>query len=511
MLIPNNVFANWFSDYSSTIVSNGPSTFENQKRGFATGGSLSYRTGTGGTESFLKFSAPRIDAGCGGIDMNFGGLSYLNPEYMVQAFQNIMQAAPAFAFKLALTNLCSQCDSVMTSLEGLANAINNLAMDECGAAKAAVNAGGDIIAKSTAFDGFNGVLDNWTDRLNDFSGDINKISKKIKNVLDWEYCGGFTNHSNQGSLVFGMNPSQCRSVLQPNGSLWMKVLQKIGKEDDNTYKNIIGVASALFGDIYFTPPGNDSDSDEQAPAGTVEFVPPCGTDVLPEDMINIFMGETGSDGTPQGKDIYKRSYSKLTNDDLGDYYAVGDCSVVNSASVLPEDWQIGVKSEEALNDIVNVMISNNGSGNLKDETIDMINQTTIPIYQELNALAYRFADSGTTISGSEKESLKQMMSLSHIDYIIGHFVSQLEMMLGEAEQALYVTAKLTGREESGKEQIRSLKNQLARFKSGIREKTQELMRKRVEQMKNLETYYVLKRQYIDSIKKKNLLSAYKGI
>jgi hypothetical protein len=514
LLLPSHILADWFSDYSGSIVSNGPAFFENQKRGYATGGSVSYRSGAGGSETFLKFSAPRIDAGCGGIDMTFGGLSYLNPEYLVQAFQNIMQAAPAFAFKLALTNLCSQCDGVMTSLEGLANAINNFAMDECGAAKAAVNAGGDLIAGITGFDSKTGAGEpNWSKRLGEFSKDVNGLSKKIKNLLDWEYCGGFTNHSNQGETVFGMNPTQCKSVLQPSGSLWMKVLQKIGKEDDTTYKNLIGVASALFGDVYFTPPGKTTGTgdDEPAPTGIVEYVPPCATDVLPEDMVNVFMGETSTDGSPEEKDIYIRSYVQALNDDNGLYFRVGDCSVVNSIDTLPKDWQIGVKVENALNDIIVTMIANNGVGSLKDETIEIINQTSTPVYQELNVLAYRYADSGTTISGAEKESLKKMISISHIDYILNHFVSQLETMLGEAEGALYVTAKLSGSEANGKAQIASLRNVLAQFKKGIHVQTSKMLKERVEQMKNLESYYVMKRQYIDSIKKKNLLSAYNGI
>jgi hypothetical protein len=511
ILLPSNISAaGWFDDYSGSLVSNGPDFFENQKRGYATGGSISYRSGAGGSESFAKFSAPRIDAGCGGIDLTFGGLSYLNPEYLIQAFQNIMQAAPAFAFKLALTNLCSQCDGVMTSLEGLANAVNNLAMDECGVAKAAVNAGGDLVAGITGFDSKTGAGEpNWSKRLGQFSKKVDGLSKKIKNLLDWEYCGGFSNHSNQGNTVFGMNPTQCKSVLQPSGSLWMKVLQKLDKEDDATYKNLIGVASALFGDVYFTPPGNadSADEDEPAPTGVVEYVPPCGTDVLPVDMVNIFMGESGA----TGKDIYIRSYIQDLNDDNGLYYRVGDCSVVNSIDTLPQDWQIGIKVENALNDIIVTMIANNGVGELSDDTMEIINQTATPVYQELNALAYRFADSGTTISGAEKESLKKMISISHIDYILNHFVSQLEMMLSEAEGALYVTSKLSGQEANGKAQIASLKNILAQFKGGIQEQTQKMLKERVQQMENLESYYVMKRQYIDSIKKKNLLSAYRGL
>jgi hypothetical protein len=84
-------------------------------------------------------------------------------------------------------------------------------------------------------------------------------------------------------------------------------------------------------------------------------------------------------------------------------------------------------------------------------------------------------------------------------------------MLGEAEGALYVTAKLSGSEANGKAQIASLRNVLAQFKKGIHVQTSKMLKERVEQMKNLESYYVMKRQYIDSIKKKNLLSAYNGI
>lgn len=101
--------------------------------------------------------------------MFWGAFSYLNPEYLVQAFQNIMSAAPAYAFKLALQQLCDPCDDVMSALQQMAQAINNIALDECGSAQALVNLGGDAVTSMLGMDSQTGssAFGNWvSDKAN---------------------------------------------------------------------------------------------------------------------------------------------------------------------------------------------------------------------------------------------------------------------------------------------------------------------------------------------------------
>ena len=76
-------------------------------------------------------SPPRLNVGCGGIDLFLGGFSYLDPEYLVEKFQRIIQAAPAFAFDIAMSPYCQQCKDGMNTLTAITDAINGIQMNAC--------------------------------------------------------------------------------------------------------------------------------------------------------------------------------------------------------------------------------------------------------------------------------------------------------------------------------------------------------------------------------------------
>jgi conjugative transfer pilus assembly protein TraH len=79
-----------------------------------------------------------LKTGCGGVDLFLGGMSFMNVNYLVQKLQNIMSAAPAAAFDIALKTLCPQCSDTIKSLEALADRLNQLQLDDCKASKALV-------------------------------------------------------------------------------------------------------------------------------------------------------------------------------------------------------------------------------------------------------------------------------------------------------------------------------------------------------------------------------------
>ncbi len=126
--------AGFIDDWLAQKTETSPGYFEGEKRGYATGGSVSARWPMSNDHLFSA-EAPRFKVGCGGIDLFMGGFSFLNVNYLVQKFQRILQAAPAMAFDLALSTLCQQCSNVMKSLEAIANDLNKLQMNDCHDAK----------------------------------------------------------------------------------------------------------------------------------------------------------------------------------------------------------------------------------------------------------------------------------------------------------------------------------------------------------------------------------------
>ncbi|RMG03684.1 MAG: hypothetical protein D6726_05070 [Nitrospirae bacterium] len=122
--------AGWVDDWLTSHSSVAPTSLKGQKRGYFTLGSFSGRRAMS-TDRLFSVSPPKLKFGCGGIDAFLGGFSFLNTEYLVQKFQNILSAAPAAAFEIALNNLCEVCKTTIDALEGIADKLNSIQMDDC--------------------------------------------------------------------------------------------------------------------------------------------------------------------------------------------------------------------------------------------------------------------------------------------------------------------------------------------------------------------------------------------
>ena len=124
-------WADWLDDWFEQYSASSPNYYETQKRGFITFGAFSARTGLGESLPLFTFEFPRIRGGCGGIDLFMGGFSFVNPEYLVQKLQNLIQAAPVVAFNLALKVLSASLSDEVKWVENVINLLNQLQFDEC--------------------------------------------------------------------------------------------------------------------------------------------------------------------------------------------------------------------------------------------------------------------------------------------------------------------------------------------------------------------------------------------
>lgn len=122
--------ADWTNDWFSSVTMSGPSSFDGQKRGYLSGGQLTARYDMG-TDNLFSVSLPRVKTSCGGIDLFAGGISFLDPEYLVSKLENILQAAPAMAFNMALKAHCQQCEDIMSKLETMSTYLNSIQVNDC--------------------------------------------------------------------------------------------------------------------------------------------------------------------------------------------------------------------------------------------------------------------------------------------------------------------------------------------------------------------------------------------
>ncbi|NEH47161.1 TraH family protein, partial [Rhizobium leguminosarum] len=76
-------------------------TYNSQRLMGVYGGSLSIRSPGRGI-NIVQFAPPRIDAGCGGIDIFFGSFSFINGAQFEQLLRSIAANATGFAVKAAI-------------------------------------------------------------------------------------------------------------------------------------------------------------------------------------------------------------------------------------------------------------------------------------------------------------------------------------------------------------------------------------------------------------------------
>ena len=104
--------------------------YYSQRAGYMTGGGISIRNSVTDTK-FVNISLPKFDAGCGGIDIFSGGISFISHEQFISALKNIAAAGKGYAFMLGIETVSPTIASTMKQMETWANTINSLGINSC--------------------------------------------------------------------------------------------------------------------------------------------------------------------------------------------------------------------------------------------------------------------------------------------------------------------------------------------------------------------------------------------
>ena len=185
-----------------------PKAYQTQERGYFIGGSASIRVPNEYIQPF-SFTPPQIRAGCGGINIVMGGFSYLGFDYLVQKLQSILQAAPAFAFQLALHTLCPQCGNITSTLDSLSDLINNLNVNSCQASKALV---AGLFNWVSAEQQSSGSTDSWFSSINKAVQDFKALVDKYAQKYDQQFG------NREGTKTFKFEPSLLVNAMEQAGA-----------------------------------------------------------------------------------------------------------------------------------------------------------------------------------------------------------------------------------------------------------------------------------------------------
>lgn len=143
LISTQGVTDDWTKHWYDNAVVTHPSSYKSQQRGFYTLGGFQARIKLN-QDKLMSVSLPYLASGCGGIDAFYGGLSFLDEDYLVQKAENIMQAAPYVAFEMVLKTLSHQLADTIGDALAYADVLNNISLDECAIAQGAVQTVVDI-------------------------------------------------------------------------------------------------------------------------------------------------------------------------------------------------------------------------------------------------------------------------------------------------------------------------------------------------------------------------------
>ncbi|MBL0915345.1 MAG: conjugal transfer protein TraH [Sphingopyxis sp.] len=144
----------WAEHWFDNVTYTSPGSFEDQTRGYVTAGGFSGRVDVH-NDYLMSLTLPKVKAGCGGIDMFLGGMSFLDPDYLVQKLESILQAAPAVAFQYLLETLDEKMGNIISKMEAATNFLNSIQVNDCRLANR-------MVQIATGDDNMSGIIEEMT-------------------------------------------------------------------------------------------------------------------------------------------------------------------------------------------------------------------------------------------------------------------------------------------------------------------------------------------------------------
>lgn len=181
----------YFDDMSVAANVTGPTAYQGQAAGYYSLGNVWTRFPQK-TTNFANLQLPRVNAGCGGIDVFTGSFSFINAPEIVALLKATANNAVGFAFKLAIDTLCPECGKIMEEMRQAAQLMNNQSMSSCEAAQGIV---GGVWPKSDAaskticesIGNSTGLFSDWAAaRQGCGSGDREATIESVRGNPEWD-------------------------------------------------------------------------------------------------------------------------------------------------------------------------------------------------------------------------------------------------------------------------------------------------------------------------------------
>lgn len=104
--------------------------YKGQSAGYYTGGSVYARSKVINTP-VANFQVPRIEVGCGGIDIFGGSFSFINEDQFVAIAKAVASNALGYGFNMGLKAICPTCQQSLHELQEKMDKINQFNINSC--------------------------------------------------------------------------------------------------------------------------------------------------------------------------------------------------------------------------------------------------------------------------------------------------------------------------------------------------------------------------------------------
>lgn len=227
----------WAESWFDNVTYTSPGSFEDQTRGYITAGGMSGRVDVH-NDYLMSVTLPKIRAGCGGIDMFLGGMSFLDPDYLVQKLESILQAAPAVAFQYLLETLDEKMGNIISKMEAATNFLNSIQVNDCRLANR-------MVQISKGDDNMSGIIEEMTGYKSVREG----FAKSYQQSREKIQANG-NNPTEDLKDALANCPAEVTDIFR-TGSLLAHAAARVGASDWS------GVMRARVGDVYMRWDTND--------------------------------------------------------------------------------------------------------------------------------------------------------------------------------------------------------------------------------------------------------------
>lgn len=444
LISPASSFADWGTDFLDNMKGKYTegAAISSQGKTFYSGGGWSYSGADNKKLQFVKADPGGFSAGCGGIDISFGGISFLSKDELVEFLESLLEAAPGYAMELGLQTLCPSCLDIMNAVRNIAQAANNGQLDACGTLQAAGNAVSKALSSNANARTAMGKINSWNQSIRKNVADpLNEFAKFIDTAF---------------SCLKG-DPACPITFTKGEDSLQSLVVALMKKEQSQMYDNLIdlfgttdnsnavGVLAGLYGDIYLTKSkqnkdnadisGENNNEDAEKPdkaknkSSGESIIPVYVNSKVPNAKKLVYKLAFNESSIPpstsqlgKGKEtvevpLYKFIATKSTSNGKGKgNYDVSFEEATYKAKVFRN------VSKEQLSVISTAF---KGRTELSAESLKYLASFKVPVYKILNTYSY-----DTTINGAFDSFIQsfEVLSAAHMTYevfnTVGEFVQR---------------------------------------------------------------------------------------